>query len=164
MTITRILACTALMMLIISPVMAEDISFHGENLQYFPSFSIDKSVTVSADALPSDAVGLYGSYAVYNGDGSTSPNVLAFMRRANNPVGALVLNTIIYSCKSHNLACAPLSDMDVTVRVINQKVGLYQAIIPNIQTWFAAYDILRQSTDIKKFAPSFDKGAVASVQ
>src|SRR5574344_34036 len=144
---------------------AESMVVNGESIEVYRSFTIDRTLEVSATNLPENAVGIYGKYAVYEGTGEVSPNVLSYIRRSEKLEGGLVLNTIDYRCKSTNIACAPLNGLEnVAISTLNAKKGFYRAIIPNINTWFEAYGILVQSTEIKNFAPVYDVGVEASVQ
>ena len=148
----------------LNTVNAQEVELLGSNLEYHKSFTIDKTIKYNSENLPKNAIGLYGNYAVYEADGSSSSQVLAFMRKKDSVVGALVLNTIDFKCKNQNPNCYPLTSLDEKIEHYELNEGFHRVIVPNIETWLEVYKILQASKEVKKFAPSFDLGSQATGQ
>ncbi len=164
-TITKTIIASLVFCGAVSSANSAQVELLGNSLNYYTSFSIDKTHQYSLDNLPKDAIGLYGTYAVYENSSSLLPkDTLAFMRKSDNLVGAIILNSIDYKCKNKNPHCYPLASLDEEIIHYELKNGFHRVEISNIKTWLEAYQILSKSKEIKKFSPSFDLGSEVKAQ
>lgn len=134
--------------------LAESRMHQGRLLMYYTVYSMDKARSYTLETMPSGAVGLYNSYALFPWAGrlNKSTFVIGYMRDVTDVNGYFVTNKIEYSCRSNlNHECVPLNSLPVFVKRIGTSSSRYVATIPTMEQWFRANNLLSVCRDVSTY-------------